>query len=137
MVEHEEVHGFADQLAATADRILVDLDLFSRLAPVGRPILVGSAAVRLMAVRDIDFSVLCPAAPSSSSIFAIAQSLFDHPNVKPVNVVDERGPFLSVPGPEFEGIYCGIRYHEDGSPRGGEWRIDVWFFPENFPARIS
>src|SRR5680860_794882 len=94
----------ADQLAATADRILVDLDLIARLAPVGHPVLVGSAAARLMVVRDIDFSVLCPSSPSTSSIFTIAHLLFDHPNVKRVNLVDERGPFLSVPGPEFDGI---------------------------------
>ena len=130
MSELDETLIFSEQLAATAGRILVDLGLIARLEPVGRAILVGSAAARLMVVRDIDFNVVCPAVPSTSSIFAVAQSLFDHPNVKRVNVVDELGPFQTMPGPDNAGIYLGLRYHEDGTLAGPEWRIDIWFLLE-------
>jgi hypothetical protein len=133
MGEGDNASMRADRLATAADRILIDLDLMSRLAAAGRPVLVGSAAVKLMAVPDIDFSILCPGAPDTGAIFRIGQLVFDHPWVERAYVVDERGGFRSVPGPEFDGIYLGVRYYDGGTRAGIEWRIDCWFFPETLP----
>jgi hypothetical protein len=131
MAGDDDVLMLADRLAATAERILVDLDLMARLESVGRPILVGSAAARLMVRPDIDFDVACPVTPDTPAIFACAQSLFDHPRVKRVNLVDELGPFQTMAGPDSAGIYCGLRYHEDGTLAGSIWRIDIWFLLED------
>ncbi len=132
MPGQDKIVILADQFAVMADHILTDLDLLGRLASVGRPVRIGSSAAGMMVVRDIDIGVLCPVL-DTSLIFPIAQSLFEHPHVKRVNLVDERGSFQSMSGPEDEGIYCGIRYYEEGTRSEAEWKIDVWFFPEAAP----
>jgi hypothetical protein len=117
---------------ARAEAVLDDLGLVARLQDAGRSIRIGSASFGLMATPDIDLGVLCPTL-DTARIFRIAHDLFDHPRVKRVNIVDERGPFQSMPGPEDEGIYLGVRYLEPGGPDGGVWRLDVWFFPADAP----
>lgn len=121
----------AGALADAADRVLADLALAELVAPHGQLIRIGSNAAGLMAVRDIDLGVLCPVL-DAAPVFAVAQRLFAHPCVRRVQVNDERPPFQSTPGPENEGIYCGIRYCEERR-RDQEWTIDLWFFPADAP----
>ena len=133
MTNDDAVLAQADRLATTASNVLRELDLVDRLAAAGRPVLVGSAAANLMVVPDIDFSILCPGDPDTGAIFRIGHLVFDHPCVERAYVVESRELFRPVPGPEFDGVYLGIRYYDGGSRAGTEWRIDCWFFPETLP----
>jgi hypothetical protein len=121
----------ARALQAAAERVLADLRLAELVAPHGELIRIGSHASGLMAVRDIDFGVLC-APLDHAPVFAIAGRLFENPNVRRVQVNDERPPYERTGRPEHEGIYCGIRYCEDAR-RDREWKIDLWFFPAAAP----
>ena len=118
----------ADSLMREAGIVLANLSLLERLTAAGRPIRIGSSAAGVMIVPDLDIGVLC-ANLDSARICETLQPLFDHPNVKRLNFIDERGMLQSMPGSENEGIYCGVRYLSDGTA----WKIDVWFFPENAP----
>jgi hypothetical protein len=129
--QDDELLARADGLVTTANRILIDLDVLARLEPVGIPVLVGSAASRVMVVPDIDFSVLCPVL-EASSIIGLGQSLFDHPRINRVRFADERGPFRSTTWLD-DGIYCGLRYHEGGTLSGTAWKFDIWFFQADAP----
>lgn len=115
-----------------AESVLADLSLLERLSVIGLPIRIGSSAAGVMVLPDIDIDVLCPEL-DSMRIMSTLQPLFDHPNVKRMNFLDERGSLQSMAGLENEGIYCGIRYLSDGTLDGKTWTIDVWFFPENAP----
>ncbi len=121
-----------DTLVREPEVVLADLSLLERLTGVGRPVRIGSSAANVMTLPDIDIGVLCPSL-DSSPIMATMQPLFDHPNVKRMNFIDERGMMQSVPGPENEGTYCGVRYLNGGTLDGKTWTIDIWFFPESAP----
>ena len=128
----QELLARSDSLVREAEIVLADLSLLERLTAVGRPIRIGSSAAGVMVLPDIDIGVLC-ANLNSARIWQTLQPLFDHPNVKRMDFFDERGRLQSMPGPENEGIYCGVRYVSDGTLDGTAWKIDVWFFPENAP----
>ena len=121
----------ARALQEGAERVLADLGIAALVAPYGELIRIGSAACGLMAARDIDLGVLCPVL-DGDVVFAVAQRLFAHPWVRRAQVNDERPPFQSMVGPENEGIYCGVRYCEEGR-RDQEWKIDLWYFPMDAP----
>lgn len=128
----QELLARAGSLHREAETVLADLSLLERLTGVGRPIRIGSSAAGVMIVPDIDIAVLC-ASLDSARICQTLQPLFDHPNVKRLNFIDERGMLQSMPGSENEGIYCGVRYVNGDALHGKAWKIDVWFFPENAP----
>lgn len=128
----QELLTRAGSLHREAETVLADLSLLERLTAVGRPIRIGSSTAGVMIVPDIDIGVLC-ASLDSARICQTLQPLLDHPNIKRLNFIDERGMLQSTPGPENEGIYCGVRYLNDGVLHGKAWKIDVWFFPENAP----
>ena len=132
MLSGEDLVALADRLQADAEDVLRDLALERRVSMLGELIRIGSASCGVMALPDIDIGVLCDEL-DVTGIFAIARELFGHPCVARVNIVDERGAFQSMPGPENEGIYLGIRYVEGGVPDGRLWKIDLWFFPRAAP----
>ena len=121
----------ARELSDAAGCVLADLTPATLVAPYGELISIGSHGAGLMAVRDIDFGVLC-APLDHAPVFEIARQLFAHPCVRRVQVNDERPPYERTGRPEHEGIYCGIRYCEDAR-RDREWTIDLWFFPAAAP----
>lgn len=121
----------ARALQEGAERVLADLGIAALVAPYGELIRIGSAACGLMAVQDIDLGMLCPVL-DGDVVFAVAQRLFAHPWVRRVQVNDERAPYERTGRPEHIGIYCGVRYCEEGR-RDREWTIDLWYFPMDAP----
>lgn len=130
-MEDHKLLEYASLLQAKSNHILNDLNLENLVQVAGYPVRIGSWAGNVMTHRDIDLGVLCQYL-TSGPVFKIAHEVFDHPRVRRVQVTDERPPYQSMDGPENEGIYCGIRYMEDGRS-DLEWKIDLWFFPEAAP----
>ncbi|MBS0681687.1 hypothetical protein, partial [Enterococcus faecalis] len=59
MAEQEELLARQLQLQAEADEIAEEMHIMQLLASAGTPIKVGSAALGLMAWRDLDITVVC------------------------------------------------------------------------------
>lgn len=113
------------ELQREARLVLTDLQLLPILERWGEPHLIGSLAMGLMVVRDIDFNVLVPhvdAATLCTAYLAIAP-IAVHPRVFRLRYVSQLGPFNPDGSRVEEGFYCGIHYRaENGEP----WKIDVW-----------
>jgi len=121
-----------DALPAEARAVLADLDLVRLLEPVGRPVVVGSATLGLMAWRDIDFNVMCDEL-DIDRIFTAVRPLAANPGIYRLRFANEHGPFNSTGRPEDDGYYWGVHYFTGGTLAGDRWKIDVWFLPEGSP----
>jgi hypothetical protein len=121
-----------DTLQAEAHTVLADLDLVRLLEAVGRPVLVGSAALGLMVWRDIDFNVMCDEL-DVDRIFTAVRPLAVHPGIYRLRFANEFGPFNPTGQPEDDGYYWGVHYFAGGTLAGNRWKIDLWFLPEGSP----
>lgn len=110
-------------LQAEAEQVRVRLGLDRVLGAVGDPVLVGSAALGLMAWRDIDTTVVCPSL-DDRLVLAAAAELGGHPDVKALRYRDDSGRFNEDPQQYPDGLYLGLSYHPAGQ---AEWKLDVWF----------
>jgi hypothetical protein len=110
-------------LQAEAEQVRARLDLDRILGAVGDPVLVGSAALGLMAWRDIDTTVVCPSL-DDRLVLAAAAELGAHPDVKALQYRDDSGRFNEDPQQYPDGLYIGLSYHPAGQ---AEWKLDVWF----------
>jgi len=119
-----------------AESVLADLSLLERLKAVGRPIRIGSSAAGVMIVPDIDIGVLC-ASLDSARIMSTLLPLIDHQNIKRLNFIDERGMLQSMPRPENEGIYCGVRYLSGGAFSGKNQTSIFHALPSSAPRPES
>jgi hypothetical protein len=115
------------QTEAAQVRALLDLDRV--LAAAGEPVVVGSAALGLMAWRDLDITVVCPSI-DKSAVLAVAAELAAHQDVKALQYRDDTGRWNQEPDQYPDGLYLGLRYHPAAQP---EWRLDVWFVDD--PSR--
>jgi hypothetical protein len=116
-------------LQAEAEQVRVQLDLDRVLGIVGDPVLVGSAALGLMAWRDIDTTVVCQSL-DKGPVLAAAMDLAAHQDVKTMQYRDDSGRWNQEPEKYPDGLYIGLRYHPATMP---EWKLDVWFVDD--PAR--
>jgi hypothetical protein len=110
-------------LQAEAEEVRARLDLDRVLGAVGDPVLVGSAALGLMAWRDIDTTVVCQSL-DKRPVLAAAAELAAHPDVKTMQFRDDSGRFNQEPENYPDGLYIGLRYHPAGT---AEWTLDLWF----------
>jgi hypothetical protein len=124
---------FARQLSLQAEAGLVraQLDLDRVFGDVGEPVVVGSAALGLMAWRDLDITVICPSL-NKAQVIAIAGKLAAHPDMLEVTFRDDSGRWNQAPDAYPDGLYIGLRYHPEAM---AEWRLDVWFVDD--PERQS
>lgn len=106
--------------------MLNDLNLLALLAEVGRPTLVGSAALGLMVWRDIDVMTRC-SPPDSDRAFEALRPLASHPRITKLRYTNRLGRFSS-PDELPEGLYWSPRYLSDA---GNEWKLDLWFIAED------
>ena len=111
-----------ERLQADASRVLDDLDLLALLSRAGDPVVVGSTAMGLMALPDIDVSVECDTW-NADVIFQVVRRLASHPRVRRLNY-DNRIGALN-PGFAYDGYYWGVQYR---SERAVEWKLDLWFW---------
>jgi hypothetical protein len=77
-------------LQTEAEDVRAQLGLAQMLGAVGDPVLVGSAALGLMAWRDIDVTVVCPSL-DDGRVIAVAAELAAHQDVKSVEYRDDSG----------------------------------------------
>jgi hypothetical protein len=116
-------------LQAEAEQVRAQLDLARVLGAAGDPVLVGSAALGLMAWRDIDMTVVCPSL-DPGQVIAVAAELAAHQNVQAMQYRDDSGRWNQDPLKYPDGLYIGLRYHPPVLP---EWKLDLWFVDD--PAR--
>jgi len=116
-------------LQTEAEQVRGQLDLARVLGAVGDPVLVGSAALGLMAWRDIDITVVCSSL-DQGQVLAVATGLAAHQDVKAMQYRDDSGCWNQAPEKYPDGLYIGLRYHPPVLP---EWKLDLWFVDD--PAR--
>jgi hypothetical protein len=113
------------RLQAEADLARADLGLDQALSELGRPVLVGSAALGLMVRRDLDITVVV-AVLDLSSVWRLGALMATHPRVREVLFRNDTGQWnidLGYP----DGLYLGLRYR---SPADKDWTVDLWFVDE-------
>jgi hypothetical protein len=113
-------------LQAEAEQVRAQLDLDRVLGAVGRPVLVGSAALGLMAWRDIDTTVVCQSL-DKRPVLAAAAELAAHQDVKTLEYRDDSGRWNQDPEKYPDGLYIGLGYHPAAMP---EWKLDLWFIDD-------
>ena len=134
MSEHLSASAAAELLSrqqllqAEARRNIAELDVPTILGHAGSVYLVGSFVSGLMVWRDLDFNVLCPGL-SSDQVFTILSPLLQHPRMKLVRYLNQRGAF-SPPDPMDERLFFALYYQPEG---GDEWKIDVSFWVSPMP----
>jgi hypothetical protein len=113
------------RLQAEADLARADLGLDQALSELGRPVLVGSAALGLMVRRDLDITVVAPVL-DMNSVWRLGALMATHPRVREVLFRNDTGQWNIGPGYP-DGLYLGLRYR---SPAGKDWTVDLWFVDE-------
>lgn len=114
-----------EELQREADHVAADLRLDDLLAPLGRPVRVGSSAMGLMVWRDLDVTVVCPSL-SIQEVASVGARLGEHPRVRQVVFRNDTGAWNTDPGYP-DGLYLGPSYR---GPSGHDWKIDIWFIAE-------
>jgi hypothetical protein len=131
MIPDHELLDQQNRLQEEASRVLELLGLPDRLCVLGRPVIVGSVALGLMAWRDIDIEVYCESV-DADAVFEVARPLASIPGVYKINFHDWRGSRAVPDVPD--GYYCGVGYR---SPEGNEWKLDLWFVQEDTSYRMG
>jgi hypothetical protein len=113
------------QLRQEADAVAADLRLDEQLRHIGQPVRVGSAALGLLAHRDLDVTVVC-AELDESAVVALSGWLALQPFVRQVVYRDDTA--LWNDDPDYpDGLYLGVKYCR---AEDREWNVDVWFVDE-------
>lgn len=110
-------------LQAEADQVRTWLDLDRVLSSVGKPTLVGSAALGLMVWRDLDTTVTCTTLDKRRVLDAATQ-LAAHPDIRSMRYRDDTGRFNREPEKYPDGLYIGLQFQRT---RMSEWKLDLWF----------
>jgi len=110
-------------LQAEAEQVRAKLNLGRVLAAVGDPIVVGSAALGLMAWRDLDITIVCPSL-DKRRVLAVGTELAADQDMMAIQFRDDTGRWNQEPEKYPDGLYLGLRYRPPALP---EWRLDLWF----------
>src|SRR6266568_3409665 len=86
-----------------AEHVRAQLDLDGALGAVGDPVLVGSAALGLMAWRDLDITVVCPSL-DKEQVLAVAIELAASQDVKAMQYRDDSGRWNQDPEKYPDGL---------------------------------
>jgi hypothetical protein len=121
----DELLAAAEALGDEAAAVAADLGLFALCATVGRPVLVGSAALGLMVRRDLDVTVVCERL-DVGAVFLLGHRLVGSPRVRQARFRNDTGDWNADPAYP-DGLYWGVEYR---SPAGHPWTLDVWFVDE-------
>jgi hypothetical protein len=128
MVMADELLQRQDKLQSEANAVCGDLRLDELLSSVGQPVRVGSSALGLMVLRDVDITVTCRALDSATleAVAGIGARLAPHQRVRQVRFRDDTGHWNTDPNYP-DGLYLGVDYR---SPQGHDWNLDIWFVDE-------
>lgn len=114
-----------DQLQAEANRVAEELDMDDLLSLAGNPVRVGSAALGLMAWRDLDITVVCPKL-DMDQVAEIATMLMVKQGIRELRFLNDTGIWntdINYP----DGFYIGLKYRAQS---GMDWKLDIWFVDE-------
>ncbi|WP_055108652.1 hypothetical protein [Paenibacillus ihumii] len=125
MIEPEDLLARQRQLQAEAALIAEELHLDQLLAAAGTPVKVGSAALGLMAWRDLDLTVVCSKL-DIAAISGIAAQLMFNPGVRELKFINDTGSWNTDPAYP-DGYFIGLTYQSTG---GNHWELDIWFVDE-------
>ena len=124
----DEILRQQEKLQSEANAVCADLRLDELLSSVGQPVRVGSSALGLMVVRDVDITVTCPALDSATleAVAGIGARLAPHLRVRQVRFRDDTGRWNTDPNYP-DGLYLGVDYR---SAQEHDWNLDIWFVDE-------
>ncbi len=125
MAEQEDLLARQLQLQAEADEIAEEMHLMQLLASTGKPIKVGSAALGLMAWRDLDITVVCSKL-NIADISGIAAQLMSNPQIRDLKFINDTGNWNTDPTYP-DGYFLGMTYESNS---GNQWELDIWFVDE-------
>ncbi|GIN58953.1 hypothetical protein J8TS2_32720 [Lederbergia ruris] len=125
MIKQEELLARQLRLQAEADTIVEEMHLKQLLTEAGTPVKVGSAALGLMAWRDLDITVVCSKL-NIATISGIASHLMSNPQVRDLKFINDTGNWNTDPTYP-DGYFLGITYE---STIGHKWELDIWFVDE-------
>jgi hypothetical protein len=120
----------ADDLQDEANELVADLGLSMMLERAGQAEQIGSSAMGLMVVRDVDFQVIAPGL-STDRAFATMRPLLARTQVFESHYANECGQHNPKKRPEDDRYYFVVRYQTDASR---EWRITVSFWVRDTPS---
>ncbi|MFF3270956.1 hypothetical protein ACFYWU_08485 [Streptomyces chrestomyceticus] len=124
----EQLAARQAELQAEADAVSADLGLARLLSEQGKAVRVGSAALGLMVVPDLDITVICPELTDRTkrSVAEAGARLAVHDRVRQVCFRDDTGHWNTDPGYP-DGLYLKV---DCRSAAGREWTLDIWFVDE-------
>lgn len=108
MIKQEELLARQMQLQTEADAIFEEMHLKQLLTKAGTPVKVGSAALGLMAWRDLDITVVCSKL-NIGTISGIASQLMSCPQVRDLKFINDTGNWNTDPTYP-DGYFLGITY---------------------------
>lgn len=126
---HEDELLTAQQaLQDEADAVVAALGLDRALAALGTATRVGSSALGLMVVRDIDLTVACGRLDTTTrlAVLQLGVSLGMDDRVRQVSFRDDTGRWNIDPAYP-DGFYLGARCRGEA---GHDWNLDIWFVDE-------
>lgn len=125
MIEQEDLLARQLQLQAEAEAIAEEMHLKPLLETAGTPVKVGSAALGLMAWRDLDMTVVCSKL-NIAAISGITLRLMSNPQVRDLTFINDTGNWNTDPAYP-DGYFLGLTYK---SKSGNQWELDIWFVDE-------
>lgn len=125
MKEQEDLLACQLQLQTEASAIVEELNLDQLLKAAGTPVKVGSAALGLMAWRDLDMTVVCSKL-NIAAITGIASQLMSNPGIRDLKFINDTGKWNTDPAYP-DGYFLGMTYE---SKNGNKWELDIWFVDE-------
>ncbi|WP_234489508.1 hypothetical protein [Paenibacillus sp. S28] len=125
MMNQEDLLARQKQLQVEAGAVAEEMNLLPLLAAAGKPVIVGSAALGLMAWRDLDVTVVCSKL-DMAAVSGIALQLMSNPGVREMKFINDTGQWNTDPAYP-DGYFLGLTY---GSANGHRWELDIWFVDE-------
>jgi len=125
MIEKVELLTRQQQLQVEAAAVVEEMNLIPLLKAAGMPVTVGSAALGLMAWRDLDMTVICSEL-DIATISGIASQLMSNPGIRDMQFMNDTGSWNTDPAYP-DGFFLGITYK---SSNGNQWELDIWFVDE-------
>lgn len=121
----DELVRRADALRDEAAEVAADLALLEACSAVGRPVVVGSAALGLMVWRDLDVTVACERL-DVDGVLSVGRAVARSPRVRQARFRNDTGHWNTDPAYP-DGLYWGVEYR---TAAGDTWSLDLWFVDE-------
>lgn len=105
-----------------ARQIIGELNLLTRWAAFGTPMIVGAVAYGLVVAPDIDLEIFCDD-PRIADGFEVLKACAQHANVTAIRFANQ------LAGPD-QGLYWRVGYQHAGEL----WKLDMWSMRRDHPG---